>query len=95
MADAPMVAAYLNACPVLIIAAGLSPDVLDPDAVVSVPIGVASDGEFAWSLSVPFYMRKYGIGGPAELHRKAASLHYEAPTLKKGEIDRLRTVLLS
>ena len=93
--DAIFVAEYLDACPVLIVAAGLDPDPLLSGSPAVVSIGVASDGTYTWPLSVGYYARAHEISPDAELLAHIRSQQHVPPKVSPADVDRLRDELAS
>jgi hypothetical protein len=93
--DAQAILRYLDACPVLIVAAGADPDQIRGDGTLVVPIGVASDGLLAWPLSVAYYVREHQLAPPEPLLRRIRESDYRAPSLSDSEVDELRGQLRS
>jgi hypothetical protein len=93
--DAARVAEYLDACPILIVAAGLDPDPLLSGSPAVVSIGVASDGTYTWPLSVSYHARAHGIAPDVELLAHIRSQQHVPPKVSPTDVDRLREELAS
>jgi hypothetical protein len=63
--DLDRVVAYMEAAPVVSVAAGKARDRVS--GAVEVPIGVASDGVFVWPLALTWYASRHRVAPPAEL----------------------------
>ena len=93
--DAARVAEYLDACPILIVAAGLDPDPLLSGSPAVVSIGVSSDGTYTWPLSVGYYARAHGISPDVELLAHIRAQQHVPPMVSPTDVDRLRDELAS
>lgn len=91
--DAAEVASYLEGCPILVIAASLDADPLLPGSPPAVPVGTASDGTYAWPLSVAYFSKVHGISPADELLHHVRSQGFVPPTLLPADVARLRAEL--
>jgi hypothetical protein len=85
LADLDRIVAYLEAAPVLNVAAGVERDVIS-DAL-GVPVGAASDGVFTWPLSLTWYAARHRVAPPDEL---VEHIRARAYTLGDVDIDAVR-----
>lgn len=86
---------YIDECPALIVAAGLEADRIRGDDAMVVPIGVASDGVYAWPLSVAYYVREHAVPPPEPLLERIRKAQYRPPSMSDTEVDQLRDDLRS
>lgn len=74
--------AYLEAGHAYLADAGIARDLIDPQhPVIGVP-NVRTDGEWAWTEDVVYYVRKYHIGLPAEMMTTMAKNEWVIPKVK-------------
>jgi hypothetical protein len=62
----PRVVAYLEAGHALVMAPGPADDGLNPDLTRVAPLGVLTDGEWAWPAELVYYVETYDLGLPAD-----------------------------
>lgn len=86
-------ATFLANSPIVTIALGKRPDDRDPSRGLVVPIGLATDGELIWPLSLKYYFVTYGGPVNAELLARARAAHFVAPTPTDAHLDEVRQFL--
>lgn len=84
------VAAYLGACGVLAVDECADVDALSPDSGEPVPVGIATDGTFAWPLHLEYYVRRYGVKLPDEFLAHVQALGFWPNYVLPGHLEQLR-----
>lgn len=92
--DAEAIADYLDASAVLYVGAGRHVDEIRNEAGRQVPIGVASDGVFAWPLATNYYVRTYSLAPDPDLAEHIRQRDYTPPRLSEGEVSSMREELV-
>ena len=93
ISDAPAVTAYLDGCIVVWMAAHQQPDALTRSTHPCVPIGVASDGVFAWPLATSYYVRNHQLSPDRALLHRVRARHYQPPPLAVRDVHTTITAL--
>jgi len=70
---------YLKSAPLVVRAAGLQVDPLDPGRGRVVPLGYCSDGVWVWQEASAYYLRTRGVAPDDELVAHIESVGYQAP----------------
>lgn len=73
------VSAYLNAGAIVFISMEFGDDELDPKGSGGVPIGFRTDGEWVWSMEVPYYVDHHSMPIDPELLARIRALSFSCP----------------
>lgn len=85
--DKEVVAAYLSKAPFIEFAPGLVRDILDSSGPIIGPLGIQTDGVWAWPSDLAYYVDRYNVALPPEFLAHLERQVYRLPT--QEEIDRL------
>lgn len=74
------IAAYLRAAPILLHAIGPVTDVLEPKGDFICAPNIHTDGTYAWSEDLAYYVERYHVALPADFLAHLAAAKWKAPT---------------
>ena len=87
------IARYLERGAVLVIAGSSADDWFDPSNRRVAQLAVRTDGEWAWSGDLAYYVARYGVAIPDELEASMERNGWEPPPLTREQIRELLVVL--
>lgn len=93
--DAQQVSQYLKAGTVLMVAAGMEVDVVDPTKGTVATIGTATDGVNVWPLSLAYYVENYQIGLDEEFLAEIRQKNYTCSPVSDAQLDIVRDELMT
>lgn len=94
-AERAQIAAYLAAGTPILATTGTSADRYDPELGTPVPLTVRSDGTWAWSDAIGYYLRTYGVLPEPDLVAHIRAAGYRCPTLSIAGADAALTAFLA